>query len=76
MSQTIYRYTNDFDKDVICDKIANIEEQIQDEIGQKATQERDKKIRELMYAQLIQGLRLCTGYNYFYNINLNKIIKC
>ena len=65
MSQTIYRYTNDFDKDVICDKIANIEEQIQDEIGQKATQERDKKIRELMYAQLIQGLRLCTGYNYF-----------
>lgn len=65
MSQTIYRYTNDFDKDVICDKIANIEEQIQDEIGQESTQERDKKIRELMYAQLIQGLRLCTGYNYF-----------
>lgn len=65
MIQTIYRYTNDFDKDVICDKIANIEEQIQDEIGQEATQERDKKIRELMYAQLIQGLRLCTGYNYF-----------
>lgn len=65
MSQTIYRYTNDFDKDVICDKIANIEEQIQDEMGQEATQERDKKIRELMYVQLIQGLRLCTGYNYF-----------
>ena len=65
MSQTIYRYTNDFDKDVICDKIANIEEQIQDEMGQEVTQERDKKIRELMYAQLIQGLRLCTGYNYF-----------
>ena len=65
MSQTIYRYTNDFDKDVICDKIANIEEQIQDEIGQEPTQERDKKIRELMYAQLIQGLRVCTGYNYF-----------
>ena len=65
MSQTIYRYTNDFDKDVICDKIANIEEQIQDEMGQEATQERDKKIRELMYAQLIQGLRLCTGYNYY-----------
>ena len=65
MSQTIYRYTNDFDKDVVCDNIANIEEQIQDEIGQEPTQERDKKIRELMYAQLIQGLRLCTGYNYF-----------
>ena len=65
MSQTIYRYTNDFDKDVICDKIANIEEQIQDEMGQEATQERDKKIRELMHAQLIQGLRLSTGYNHF-----------
>ena len=65
MSQTIYRYTNDFDKDVICDKIANIEEQIQDEMGQEATQERDKKIRKLMYAQLIQGLRLSTGYNHF-----------
>ena len=65
MSQTIYRYTNDFDKDVICDKIANIEEQIQDEMGQEPTQERDKKIRELMSAQLIQGLRLSTGYNYF-----------
>ena len=65
MSQTIYRYTDDFDKDVICDKIANIEEQIQDEMGQETTQERDKKIRELMYAQLIQGLRLSTGYNHF-----------
>ena len=65
MSQTIYRYTDDFDKDVICDKIANIEEQIQDEMGQEATQERDKKIRELMYAQLIQGLRFSTGYNHF-----------
>lgn len=65
MSQTIYRYTDDFDKGVICDKIANIEEQIQDEMEQESTQERDKKIRELMYAQLVQGLRLCTGYNYF-----------
>ena len=65
MSQTIYRYTDDFDKDVICDKIANIEEQIQDEMGQEATQERDKKIRELMYAQLIQVLRLSTNYNHF-----------
>ena len=65
MSQTIYRYTDDFDKGVICDKIANIEEQIQDEMEQELTQERDKKIRELKYAKLVQGLRLCTGYNYF-----------
>ena len=65
MSQTIYRYTNDFDKDVICDKIANIEEQIKDDMGLEATQERDKKIRELRYAKLSQGWRLCTGYNYF-----------
>ena len=65
MVQTIYRYGNDFDKNVICDKLAKIEEKIQDEEEQEDTQERDKKIRELMYAQLIQGLRLCTGYNYF-----------
>lgn len=65
MVQTIYRYGNDFDKNVICDKLAKIEEKIQDEEEQEDTQERDKKIIELMYAQLIQGLRLCTCYNHF-----------
>lgn len=65
MVQTIYRYGNEFDKDVICDKLAKIEEKIQDEEEQEPSTERKNKIRELTYAQLIQGMRLCTGYRYF-----------
>lgn len=65
MLQTIYRSGNDFDKDVIYDKMANIDEQLEDEEGQELTKERDKRIRELMYAKFIQGLKLSTGYNYF-----------
>lgn len=65
MSQTIYRYANDFDRDVICDKLADIEEKIQEEVEQEPSQERNERIRKLMYAQLMQGLRLNTGYNYF-----------
>lgn len=65
MVQTIYRYRNEFDKDVICDKLAEIEEKIQDEEEQEPSKEREKKIRELTYAQLIQGMKLCTGYRYF-----------
>ena len=65
MVQTIYRYRNEFDKDVICDKLAEIEEKIQDEEEQEPSKEREKKIRELTYAQLIQSMKLCTGYRYF-----------
>lgn len=65
MVQTIYRYRNEFDKDVICDKLAEIEEKIQDEEEQEPSKEREKKIRDLTYAQLIQGMKLCTGYRYF-----------
>lgn len=65
MSQTIYRYINDFDRDVIYDKIADIEEQIQEEQEQNTSKERSEKVRNLMYAQLMQGLRLNTGYKYF-----------
>lgn len=65
MSQAIYRYTNDFDRSVICDKIAEIEEKIQEEEAQEPSQEQDKKVRDLMYAQLMQGIRLCTGQRYF-----------
>lgn len=65
MVQTIYRYGNEFDRDVICDKLAEIEEKIQDEEEQEPSKEREDKIRELTYAQLIQGMRLCTGYRYF-----------
>lgn len=65
MVQTIYRYGNDFDRNVICDKLAEIEEKIQDEEEQEPSKEREERIRELMYAQLMQGMRLCTGYKYF-----------
>lgn len=65
MIQTIYKYGNDFDKNVICDKLAEIEEKIQDEEKQEESEERKKNIRDLMYQQLIQGMRLCTGYKYF-----------
>ena len=65
MTQTIYRYGNEFDKDVICDKLAGIEEKIINEEEQEPSLERENKIRELTYAQLIQGMRLCTGYRYF-----------
>lgn len=65
MVQTIYRYGNEFDKNVIYDKMADIDEQIEDEQDQELTKERDKKIRELMYAKFVQGLKLSTGYNHF-----------
>lgn len=65
MVQTIYRYGNDFDKNVICDKLAEIEDKIQDEEEQEPSEEREEKIRNLMYERLIQGMRLCTGYKYF-----------
>lgn len=65
MLQTIYRYGNEFDKNVIYDKIGNIDERIENEENQELTKERAKKIRELMYAKFVQGLKLNTGYNYF-----------
>lgn len=65
MIQTIYRYGNEFDKNVIYDKMADIDEQIEDEEDQELTEERDKKIRELMYAKFVQGLKLSTWYNNF-----------
>ena len=65
MIQTIYRYGNEFDKNVIYDKMANIDDQLEEEESQELTRERDKRIRDLMYAKFVQGLKLCTGYNYF-----------
>ena len=65
MIQTIYRCGNEFDKNVIYDKMADLDEQIEDEEGQELTEKRDKKIRELMYAKFVQGLKLSTGYNHF-----------
>lgn len=65
MVQTIYRYGNDFDRNVICDKLAQIEEQIHEEEGQEPSKEQEDRIRKLMYAQLMQGIRLSTGCRYF-----------
>lgn len=66
MNHNIYRHGGDFDKDVICDKLAGIEEQIKEiEDSEEEIPNREQRTRELMYAQLIQGLRLCTGYRYF-----------
>lgn len=58
--RNIYNYNTDFDKDTILDKMANIEEQIQDAEDETPSADRDKKVRELIYAQFIQGLRLST----------------
>lgn len=63
--QNIYKYNNDFDRDVIFEKLANIEEQIQDVKEEEPSKERNKKVRDLMYAQFMQGLRLSTGFNHF-----------
>ena len=63
--RNIYNYNTDFDKDTILDKMANIEEQIQDAEDETPSADRDKKVRELIYAKFIQGLKLSTGYNIF-----------
>ena len=65
MIQTIYRYGGDFDKDVILDNMAELDDKIEDEKDKNLSKERDDRVRKLMYAKFIQGLKLCTGYNYF-----------
>ena len=65
MVQTIYRYGGDFDKDVILDKMADLDDKIEVEKEKSLSKERDNRVRKLMYAKFIQGLKLCTGYNYF-----------
>ena len=62
----IYRYNDFFDKNRVYDKIAELDEKIQDaEENEEISKEREKKIRELTYAQFLAGLRLNTGYNHF-----------
>lgn len=65
MVQTIYRYGGDFDKDVILDKMAELDEKIENEEDKSLSKEREDRVRKLMYAKFVQGLKLCTGYNYF-----------
>ena len=65
MIQTIYRYGGDFDKDVILDKMADLDDKIEVEKKKSLSKERDNRVRKLMYAKFIQGLKLSTGYKYF-----------
>lgn len=65
MIQTIYRYGNEFDKNIIYDKMADIDDKINEEESQESSEEHEKKIRELIYAKFLQGLKLSTGNNYF-----------
>lgn len=54
--QTIYLYENEFDKNVILEKMDKITQQIQEEKNKKDyNKDREK---ELLYAQFIQGLKL------------------
>lgn len=62
---TIYRYGNDFDRSVIFDKMSNLDDKIDEEKTKDFSNKRNDRIRELMYAKFIQGLRLNTGYNFF-----------
>lgn len=65
MLNDIYRYTNAFDRNIICDRIADIEDRIQEEEEKEESDVKEANIRNLMYEQLIQGMRLCTDYRYF-----------
>lgn len=65
MLQTIYRYGNEFDRNVIFDKMADLDDKIEEKQNEQSSKERNDRIRELMYAKFVQGLKLCTGYNYF-----------
>lgn len=56
--QTIYQYNKDFDKSEIINKMNELSEQIKEE-QTKDNNEYDKaKEIELIYAQLIQGIKL------------------
>ena len=62
---------NDFDKDVIFNKLAKISSELKEE-KDKDAKERDKqREKELIYAQLIQGMKLntfATNRNSYYGV--------
>ena len=64
-----YVNNNEFDKDVIYDKLSDLSSKLEEE-QEKNIEERDfNKQRELLYAQMIQGLKLNTLFtnrNYFF----------
>ena len=62
-------HDNDFDKDVIFEKLSEISSKIEDEEKKEGDERNEDKIRELIYAQWIQGLKLSTqttGRNFYF----------
>ena len=58
-----FNYNNDFDKDVIYNKLAEISSKLEEEQNKdKGERDKEKELR-LMYDQMIQGLKLNTLFN-------------
>lgn len=58
-------YLNGFDKHSVFDKIDNIDMQLQEEqMKEPDKRDRDREF-ELLYAKMIAGLKLNTGYRLF-----------
>ena len=56
--QTIYQYNKDFDKSEIINKMNALSEQIKEEQTKDNDKYNKEKELELIYAQLIQGIKL------------------
>lgn len=56
--QTIYQYNKDFDKSDIINKMNDLSEQIKEEQAKDNDEYNKEKELELIYAQLIQGIKL------------------
>lgn len=56
--QTIYQYNKDFDKSEIINKMNDLSEQIKEEQTKDNDEYNKEKEIELIYAQLIQGIKL------------------
>lgn len=55
---TIYQYNKDFDKSDIINKMNDLSEQIKEEQTKDNDEYNKEKELELIYAQLIQGIKL------------------
>ena len=56
--QTIYQYNKDFDKSEIINKMNDLSEQIKEEQTKDNDEYNKEQELELIYAQLIQGIKL------------------
>ena len=56
--QTIYQYNKDFDKSDIINKMNDLSEQIKEEQTKDNDEYNKEEELELIYAQLIQGIKL------------------